>query len=326
MNLQRLRYLREIARRNLNLTAAAAALHTSQPGVSRQILELEEELGCQIFERRGRRLTGLTEPGRAALAIAERVLDDLEDLHRVGREWADSEAGTLTIATTHTQARYTLPDVVAQFRRDHPRVAVTLRQGDPEQVVRAVLDGKADLAVATEAVSRVDQLLATPFLQWSHVAVVPPQHPLAIQSANTVSAADLAQYPLLTYDAAFAGRNTIDLVFADAGLKPEVAISALDADVIKTYVRLGLGVGLIASVAFDPIADHPLIALDCRHLFGIKTSFVALPVGRTPRRFVTRFVELLTHQARPISQTLPKMADDHSPDRSARHIKTNKIP
>jgi len=326
MNLQRLRYLREIARRNLNLTAAAAALHTSQPGVSRQILELEEELGCQIFERRGRRLTGLTEPGRAALAIAERVLDDLEDLRRVGREWADSEAGTLTIATTHTQARYTLPAVVAQFRRDHPRVAVTLRQGDPEQVVRAVLDGKADLAVATEAVSRVEQLQAKPFLEWSHVAVVPPEHPLTIQRASTLSAADLAQYPLLTYDAAFAGRNTIDLVFADAGLKPEVAISALDADVIKTYVRLGLGVGLIASVAFDPITDHPLIALDCRHLFGIKTSFVALPVGRTPRRFVTRFVELLTNQAGPLSQTLPRMTDDHPPDRTARQIKTNKIP
>jgi LysR family cys regulon transcriptional activator len=301
MNLQRLRYLREIARRDLNLTAAAVALHTSQPGVSRQILELEEELGCQIFERRGRRLTSLTEPGRAALAIAERVLEDVEALRRVGREWTDSEAGTLTIATTHTQARYTLPAVVAQFRRDHPRVAVTLRQGDPEQVVRSVLEGKADLAIATEAVSRVEQLRATPFLEWSHVAVMPPEHALAEQffgqSNETISAANLAQFPLLTYDAAFAGRNTIDLVFADAGLTPEMAISALDADVIKTYVRLGLGVGLIASVAFDPIADQPLIALDCRHLFGTKTSFVALPADRTPRRFVTRFVELLTGQS-----------------------------
>jgi len=298
MNLQRLRYLREIARRDLNLTAAAVALHTSQPGVSRQILELEEELGCQIFERRGRRLTNLTEPGRAALAIAERVLDDIEALRRVGREWTDSAAGTLTIATTHTQARYTLPAVVAQFRQDHPRVAVTLRQGDPDQVVRSVIEGKADLAIATEAVSQVEQLRATPFLEWSHVAVMPPEHPLATefikQSGGTISVANLAQFPLLTYDAAFAGRNTIDLVFADAGLTPEMAISALDADVIKTYVRLGLGVGLIASVAFDPISDQPLIALDCRHLFGTKTSFVALPADRTPRRFVTRFVELLT--------------------------------
>ena len=298
MNLQRLRYLREIARRDLNLTAAAAALHTSQPGVSRQILELEEELGCQIFERRGRRLASLTEPGRAALAIAERVLDDVEALRRVGREWTDSAAGTLTIATTHTQARYTLPAVVAKFRQDHPRVAVTLRQGDPDQVVRSVIEGKADLAIATEAVSQVEQLRATPFLEWSHVAVMPPEHPLATefikQSGGTISVANLAQFPLLTYDAAFAGRNTIDLVFADAGLTPEMAISALDADVIKTYVRLGLGVGLIASVAFDPIADQPLIALDCRHLFGTKTSFVALPADRTPRRFVTRFVELLT--------------------------------
>ena len=298
MNLQRLRYLREIARRDLNLTAAAVALHTSQPGVSRQILELEEELGCQIFERRGRRLTSLTEPGRAALAIAERVLDDIEALRRVGREWTDSAAGTLTIATTHTQARYTLPAVVAKFRQDHPRVTVTLRQGDPEQVVRSVLEGKADLAIATEAVGQVEQLRATPFLEWSHVAVMPPEHPLATefinQSGGTISVANLAKFPLLTYDAAFAGRNTIDLVFADAGLTPEMAISALDADVIKTYVRLGLGVGLIASVAFDPIADQPLMALDCRHLFGTKTSFVALPADRTPRRFVTRFVELLT--------------------------------
>jgi len=302
MNLQRLRYLREIVRRDLNLTAAAAALHTSQPGVSRQILELEDELGCRMFERHGRRLSSLTEPGRAALAIAERVLEDLEDLRRVGREWSDGNTGTLTIATTHTQARYTLPAVVAEFRRLHPQVAVTLRQGDPDEVVRCVLAGKADLAVATEAVSRVEQLEATAFLQWSHVAVVLPEHPLAVYRNATeealapgpLSAQHLAQFPLLTYDVAFAGRNAIDLAFADAGLRPEVAISALDADVIKTYVKLGLGVGLIASVAFDASADAPLIAIPCRHLFGTKTSFVALPKARTPRRFVTRFVELLT--------------------------------
>jgi len=297
MNLQRLRYLREIVRRDLNVTAAAVALHTSQPGVSRQILELEEELGCQIFERRGRRLIGLTEPGRTALAIAERVLDDLDALRQVGHEWSDGDEGTLTIATTHTQARYTLPAVVAAFRRQHPRVAVTLRQGDPDQVVRAVLDGKADLAIATEAVSRVEQLVATPFLQWSHVAVMPPDHPLATIGTMTVAA--LAQHPLLTYDMAFAGRGAIDRVFADAGLTPLVAISALDADVIKTYVRLGLGVGLIASIAFEADADAPLIAIDCRHLFGTKTSFVALPVGRSPRRFVSRFVEMLVDSSLP---------------------------
>jgi LysR family cys regulon transcriptional activator len=291
MNLQRLRYLREIVRRDLNLTAAAAALHTSQPGVSRQILEMEEELGCAIFERRGRRLTGLTEPGRAALTIAERVLDDLEALRRVGHEWADGEQGTLTIATTHTQARYTLPTVVAAFRRQHPQIGITLRQGEPDQVVRSVLDGKADLAVATEAVSQVEQLIATPFLEWSHVAVVPPDHPLA--HGGPPSAAALAAFPLLTYDTAFAGRKAIDLAFADAGLAPQVAISALDADVIKTYVRLGLGVGLIASVAFNSQADAPLIALNCKHLFGAKTSYVALPAGKTPRRFVTRFIAML---------------------------------
>jgi len=291
MNLQRLRYLREIVRRDLNLTAAAAALHTSQPGVSRQILEMEEELGCAIFERRGRRLTGLTEPGRAALTIAERVLDDLEALRRVGHEWADGEQGTLTIGTTHTQARYALPTVVAAFRRQHPQIGITLRQGEPDQVVRSVLDGKADLAVATEAVSQVEQLIATPFLEWSHVAVVPPDHPLA--HGGPPSAAALAAFPLLTYDTAFAGRKAIDLAFADAGLAPQVAISALDADVIKTYVRLGLGVGLIASVAFNSQADAPLIALNCKHLFGAKTSYVALPAGKTPRRFVTRLIAML---------------------------------
>jgi len=291
MNLQQLRYLREIVRRDLNLTQAAAALHTSQPGVSRQILELEDELGIDVFVRKGRRIVGLTEPGRAALRIAERVLHDLDGLKRVAADFAGDDTGILRIATTHTQARYTLPETIAAFRRSFPRVSVVLRQSDPVVAVRRIINGEADLAVATEQIASNRELLALPYLEWTHVAVFPPGHPL--EDAEHIDLEMLARHPLLTYDAAFTGRTSIDRAFANAGIEPDIAVSALDADVIKTYVRLGMGVGLIAAIAFDPAADRPLLARDCGELFGRRTSHVGLVRGRSVRRFVAEFVRIM---------------------------------
>lgn len=291
MNIQQLRYLREIVRRDLNLTQAAAALHTSQPGVSRQILELEDELGIDIFIRKGRRIVGLTEPGKAALRIADRMLHDLESLKRVAADFAGDDTGTLRIATTHTQARYTLPETIAAFRRRFPRVSVVLQQSDPVVAVRRIINGEADVAVATEQIASHRDLLALPYLEWTHVAVFPPGHPL--DSAAHIDLQSLANHPLLTYDAAFAGRTSIDRAFANAGIEPDIALSALDADVIKTYTRLGLGVGLIAGIAFDPKADGPLRSRDCGELFGRRTSHVGLVRGRSIRRFVAEFVRLL---------------------------------
>lgn len=291
MNLQQLRYLREIVRRDLNLTQAAAALHTSQPGVSRQILELEDELGIEIFVRKGRRIVGLTEPGRAALRIAERMLHDLDGLKRVAADFSGDDSGTLRIATTHTQARYTLPETIAEFRRRFPRVSVMLQQSDPVVAVRRIINGEADLAVATEQIATNRELLALPYLEWTHVAVFPPGHPL--EQAEHIDLEVLAGHPLLTYDAAFTGRTSIDRAFANAGIEPDIAVSALDADVIKTYVRLGMGVGLIAGLAFDPAADRPLLARDCGGLFGRRTSHVGLVRGRSVRRFVAEFVRLM---------------------------------
>ncbi|MEZ5741708.1 MAG: LysR substrate-binding domain-containing protein [Burkholderiaceae bacterium] len=291
MNLQQLRYLREIVRCDLNLTRAAERLHTSQPGISRRILELEEELGVEIFVRKGRRLTGLTAAGQSALALATQALEKIDALSHVAANHDDQAEGVLTIATTHTQARYTLPPVIKAFRERYPNVSVVLKQSDPVMAARRTLDGEADLAMATEVVAGIDGLRAHPCLTWSHVALMLPDHPLAV--LERINLGELADTPLLTYDSAFAGRTSIDRVFAEHGLTPRIAMTALDADVIKTYVRMGLGVGLVAALAFDPLADAPLIAKDCAHLFGHKTSFVAVRVGSSQRGFIRDFLHLL---------------------------------
>lgn len=289
MNLQKLRYLREIARRDLNLTAAANALHTSQPGISRQIIEMEEELGIEIFVRKGRRIVEMTEPGRRVLGIAERILFDIENMRQVAADYEKADRGTLTIATTHTQARYKLPSVIRDFRLHYPNVSIVLRQGTPEQIVADLVQGKADVGIATEALADSPNLLTVPSYDWSHVAVMPAGHALARNAEMTLE--QLASHPLLTYDTAFAGRTAINEAFRQRSLTPNVAISALDSDVIKTYVRLGLGVGLIASVAYDPIIDDTLVARDCGHLFGRRTTRVALSKRSLPRNFVFSFVE-----------------------------------
>ncbi len=292
MNLHQLRFVREAVRQNFNLTEAAKALFTSQPGVSKAIIELEEELGVDIFTRHGKRIRGLTEPGRAVLKSVEMIMQEIESLKRIGKEFAAQDSGSFTIATTHTQARYSLPRVVQQFAQKFPKVRLSLLQGNPRQVAEMVLNDQADLAIATEAIADVDGLISLPCYQWEHLVVVPPEH--ALLRAKPLTLEEIATYPLITYDAAFAGRNKIDHAFALRSLKPDILLEAIDADVIKTYVELGMGVGIIAGMAFDPERDRNLRALSAGHLFGSNVSRVAMKQGAYLRSYVYTFIELMT--------------------------------
>jgi LysR family cys regulon transcriptional activator len=292
MNLHQFRFLREAVRQNFNLTEAAKALFTSQPGVSKAIIELEEELGVDIFTRHGKRIRGLTEPGRAVLKSVEVIMREVDSLKRIGKEFAAQDSGSFTIATTHTQARYSLPKVVQSFAQKYPKVRLSLLQGNPKQIAEMVLNDQADLAIATEAIADMDGLISLPCYQWEHQVVVPPDHPLL--KAKPLTLEDIAAYPLITYDAAFAGRNKIDHAFALRGLKPDILLEAIDADVIKTYVELGMGVGIIAGMAFDAERDRNLRALSAGHLFGTNVSRVAMKNGAYLRGYVYTFIELLT--------------------------------
>jgi LysR family transcriptional regulator, cys regulon transcriptional activator len=291
MNLHQLRFVREAVRQNFNLTEAAKALHTSQPGVSKAIIELEEELGVDIFVRHGKRIRGLTEPGQAVLRSVELIMQEIESLKRIGKEFAAQDSGSFTIATTHTQARYALPKVVQAFTQRFPKVRLSLLQGNPKQIAEMVLRDQADLAIATEAIANSEGLISLPCYQWEHVVVTPPEHPLAGDTAITLE--QIAAYPLITYDAAFAGRAKIDHAFAIRSLQPDVLLEAIDADVIKTYVELGMGVGIIAGMAFDPERDKGLRAIPVGHLFGSNVSRVALKQGAYLRSYVYSFIELL---------------------------------
>jgi LysR family cys regulon transcriptional activator len=289
MKLQQLRYLTEVARRNLNVSEAAEALFTSQPGVSKQIRLLEDELGVIVFERSGKRLTAITPPGEAVLAAAQRVLREVDNLRRIGEEFSAGDSGTLTIAATHTQARYALPGVIRSFAARHPNIRLHLHQGSPAQIADWVSEGEADLGVATEALDGRAELLALPCQQWRHCAVVPVGHPLA-EGPLTLPA--LAAWPLVTYDPAYAGRSRIDEAFQRAGLTPRIALEAADADIIKTYVALGLGVGIIAGLAFDAQRDDGLAAIEAGHLFGANTTRIAVRRGTFQRHYVFDFIEL----------------------------------
>jgi LysR family cys regulon transcriptional activator len=289
MNVQQLRYVRETIRQGLNLTAAASVLHTSQPGISRQIRELERELGVEFFVRRGKRVIDLTESGRALAPIVDCVLQEIENLRVAAADFRDQDSGSLTVATTHTQARYALPTVVAAFTREFPRVRLSLQQGNPPQVAEMVLRGAADIGIATEALDHYGGLLALPGYSWQHCVVTLPAHPLLAEPH--LSLESLARYPLITYDPAFAGRSHIDEAFAARGLRPDVVLAAIDSDVIKTYVELGLGVGIMAAMAFDPVRDPGLRMLDASNLFRTNTTRVALLRGRRLRTFTFAFIE-----------------------------------
>lgn len=304
MNFQQLRSVRETARRGFNLTAVAEALHTSQPGVSRQIKELEDELGVELFVRAGRRFLGLTPPGEVVLPIIERLLQDAENLRRAAADFAGADSGLLTVAATHTQARYALPGAVRDFRASHPRVSLHLQQGSPQQIAEQVLSGAADIGIATEALAEHPELVALPCYRWSHIVVAPKGHPLA--DGEPLSLERLAKFPLITYEPGYTGRRHIDEAFANAGLEVDVVLSAMDADVIKTYVDLGIGIGIIASVAYDEVRDDHLVALDARHLFALNTTRVALKRGTFHRAYVQAFIQTFapTLTAERIAQAL----------------------
>ena len=291
MNLHQLRFVREAVRQNFNLTEAAKALFTSQPGVSKAIIEFEEELGVDIFARHGKRIRGLTEPGRAVLKSVELIMQEIDGLKRIGKEFAAQDSGSFTIATTHTQARYALPKVVQAFMQKYPKVRLSLLQGNPKQIAEMVMRDQADLAIATEAIAGIDGLVSLPCYQWEHVVVVPLEHPLL--KSKSITLEEIANYPLITYDAAFAGRSKIDHAFAIRNLKPDVLLEAIDADVIKTYVELGMGVGIIAGMAFDSERDHGLRSISVGHLFGMNVSRVAVKQGAYLRSYIYTFMELL---------------------------------
>ena len=290
MDFQQLRSLREATRRGYNLTEVAAMMHTSQPGVSRQIRELEDELGVEIFIRAGKRLTGLTPPGETLLPIVERLLLEADNLRRVGQDYADSAQGRLSIAATHSQARYALPHAVRDFRALFPDVTLHLHQGSPRQVADMLLSGEADIGVATEALSSHEALVTLSCYRWTHSIVLPHGHPLLALQAP-VSLEQLAQYPIITYEQGYTGRSHIDQAFARAGLVPEIVLTAMDADVIKTYVELGMSVGIVASIAFDPDRDRHLQALDARHLFALNVTRLGLRKGVWLRGYAYRFIE-----------------------------------
>ena len=290
MKLQQLRYLVEVSRCGLNVSEAAEVLYTSQPGVSKQIKLLEDELGVVVFERSGKRLTAITEPGKRVLEIAGRILREVANIKRVSEEYAGGDTGSLVIATTHTQARYALPAVVKQFVERHPDVRLSMHQGSPPQIAEWTLKGEADIAIATEALDQYPQLVMLPCYQWGHSVVAPDGHP--ILSASNITLAELARWPLITYDPAFAGRSRINKAFERAQLAPNIVLAAIDADVIKTYVSLGLGLGIIASMAYDPVRDQGLQARDVSQFFGLNTTRIGLRRGTYLRRFEYDFIEL----------------------------------
>jgi len=290
MNFQQLRSVRETVRCGFNLTEVAAVLHTSQPGISRQIRELEDELGIEIFVRAGKRLTGLTPPGEAVLPIVERLLLDAENLRRAGDEFSAQTSGRLSIAATHSQARYALPAVVRDFRQLYPQVTLNLHQGSPKQVAEMLLSGEADIGIATEALASYEQLVALPCYRWTHSVVVPIGHDL-LKQEGPMTLQRLARYPIITYDVGYTGRTHIDEAFATEGLKPSVVLTAMDADVIKTYAELGMGVGIVASIAFDPERDRQLRAIDARELFAVNLTRLAVRRGTWLRGYVYSFIE-----------------------------------
>jgi len=292
MKLQQLRYVLEITRRGNHLSAAAEALHTSQPGVSRQIQLLEAELGFEIFLRTRNRIIGLTPFGQHVVDIARRVVDEMGALRSLKDEVCVGKRGSLTIGTTHTQARYSLPKVVSEFKRRYPKVHLTMKQGSPQLLAEMVIAREADIAIATEALDGYPKLLALPGYEWSHCVVVPARHPLA--KGRRLTLEELARHPIVTYDAAFAGRTHIDAAFGAQGLAPDIVLSAVDSDVIKTYVELGLGVGIIAAMAFDEERDRSLRALDAGHLFGTMTTRVAVRRGAALRGYAYTFIELFS--------------------------------
>ena len=303
MNFQQLRIIRETVRQNFNLTEASAALYTSQSGVSKHIKDLEDELGVQLFIRKGKRLLGLTEPGQALLGIVERMLVDADNIKRLSDDFNRVDEGTLTIATTHTQARYVLPPIVNQFKKEFPKVHLILQQASPAEISEMLLQGEADIGIATESLTAEDNLASVPYYTWQHSIITPKNHPLTLKP--DINIADLAEYPIITYHGGFTGRSRIDIAFADAGLDVDIVMSALDADVIKTYVELGMGVGIVNNVAYDAERDYRLRQIPT-DIFGLNTTWIAVRKGHLLRGYGYEFISLCSPDAN--IKALKKMA------------------
>lgn len=297
MKLRQLRYIHEVARHEFNITAAADVLFTSQPGISKQIRLLEEELGVDIFQRNGKHLTGTTDAGARILEVAERILFEVDNVGRAAAEYRQSDLGTLSIATTHTQARYALPPSITQFKQQYPKVSFQLHQGAPPQIAKWAAKGEADFAIATEALEHFSELIMLPCYHWNRCILVPPDHPLAKQKKLTLKA--IAEHPIITYTFGFTGRSILDKAFKTQGLDPEVVLTAVDADVIKTYVRLGLGVGIIANMAYDPQQDSDLVALSAEHLFESSTTHIGFRRGLLLRKYMVEFIHLFAPHLTP---------------------------
>ncbi|MFN0004025.1 MAG: CysB family HTH-type transcriptional regulator [Burkholderiaceae bacterium] len=293
MNLHQFKFVHEAAKRGLNLTEAAKALHTSQPGVSKAILELELELGVDIFARHGKRLKSITQPGRHVLKSIDVILNELHNLKRIGNEYSAKDSGTFSIATTHTQARYVLPQVLTDLRKAYPHVNISLHQGTPSQAAQMVMNEEADVAIATESLADYADLVTLACYDWQHVLVMPPGHPLSMKK-KPIALKDLSAYPLVTYHPSFTGRQKIDQAFQVQGLSPNIALEAIDSDVIKTYVRIGMGVGIVAEMAVQPQFDSDLVIRPASHIFGKNVARVAFRRGAYLRQFVLEFAQLLS--------------------------------
>lgn len=290
MNFQQLRIIRETVKRSFNLTEVASALNTSQSGVSKHIKDLEDELGVELFQRRGKRLLGLTEPGQELIGIVERILLDTQNIKKLGEQFAARDKGQLSVATTHTQARYALPRVVTAFKKEFPKVNLVLHEASPTEIVSMLLSGLAAIGIATEALQDVPELATFAYYSWHHGVIVPAGHPLERDRKLTLDA--ISEFPIITYNRGFTGRRRIDEAFAKAELEPTIVMEALDADVIKAYVELGLGIGIIASMAFDEARDPQLRLLPAKHLFEVNTSRIAVRRGSYLRGYAHRLIEL----------------------------------
>lgn len=289
MKLQQLRYLSAIAKNRLNISAAADSLFTSQPGISKQIRLLENELGVDLFVRNGKHLSSLTPAGQRILTIASQILQQADNIKQVADEYLDGTTGTLSIATTHTQARYALPPVIKKFREAWPKVSLQLHQGTPTQIAEMAASGKVDFAIATEAIELFDDLVMLPCYHWNRCVLVPEGHDLTTKKKLKID--DVAAHPLVTYVFGFTGRSRLDTAFSSANLTPNVAFTATDADVIKEYVRLGLGVGIVASMAYNPAIDTGLVKLDADHLFTPSSTKIGFRRGMVLRGYMYDFIE-----------------------------------
>ncbi|NJD08819.1 MAG: HTH-type transcriptional regulator CysB [Methylococcaceae bacterium] len=313
MKLQQLRYIWEIAQHGLNVSATADSLYTSQPGVSKQVRLLEAELGTPIFARNGKQLTEVTAAGQQIIAIAGEILEKTRDIWNIAQEHKDNRIGTLTLATTHTQARYALPPVIATFTQRYPAIKLSIHQGTPAQISEQASRGTADLAIATETQDPHENLVMLPCYRWNRCVLVPKDHPLTRLERLTL--AELASHPIVTYVFGFTGRSQLDRAFDEAGLHPRIAITAVDADVIKTYVRLGLGVGIVARMAYDPLVDGDLVALDAGHLFGASTTKIELRRDMFLRGFMYDFINLFApHLTRTVVEQAMQLRDQRDID------------